>query len=270
MVSRVRENRKEYLRLIRVTAAIERNIDDWETLKDTWVHQHIERRGTKRKILDTSSIPVSTVNRELLRFAFNQNEGRLSRREVYDIVERCDGTVAAVLTLLEARMSDYIIVQPSQWATSSEQPTSISDGVNSSGLSTNPFGLLSDAADEEEDDVSSNASYSASRCCPGCGNGLFLGEECCVVMQEDKYCHDDHSSDEESDGDVDEYGGDFLADAHRYPLNVSHLAVAVDDMAVAVDVETVVEDEDVSQSEAVEGTSTYMSFLVNVCPFKCL
>ena len=159
LVSRVRENRKEYLRLIRVTAAIERSIHDWETLKDTWVYQHIERRGTKRKILDTSSIPVSTVNRELLRFAFNQNEGRLSRREVYDIVERCDGTVAAVLTLLEARMSDYIIVQPSQWATSSEQPTSISDGVNSSGLSTNPFGVLSDTADEEEDDASSNDNY---------------------------------------------------------------------------------------------------------------
>ena len=56
-----------------------------------------------------------------------------------------------------------------------------------------------------------------------------------------------------SDGDIDEYG--------------SHLAEAVDDMAVAVDVETVVEDEDVSQSEVVEGTSTYTSFLVNVCPF---
>ena len=44
----------------------------------------------------------------------------------------------------------------------------------------------------------------------------------------------DHSSDEESDGDVDEYGGDFLGDAHRYPLNVSHLAVAVDDSAQAI------------------------------------
>ena len=110
-------------------------------------------------------------------------------------------------------------------------------------------------------------SASSPACCPGCGNGLFLGEQCCVVLQEEEYHHDDHSSDEESDGDVDEYGGDFLRYAHQYPSNVSHLAEAVDDMAVAVDVETVVEHEDVSQSEVVEGTSTYTSFLVNVCPF---
>ena len=102
-----------------------------------------------------------------------------------------------------------------------------------------------------------NNSASPPACCPGCGKGLSLGEECCVVIQEEEYRHVDHSSDEESDGDVDEYGGDFLGDAHRYPLNVSHLAAAVDDSAGNT----------TTQSEAVEGTSTYTSFFVNIRPF---
>ena len=199
------------------------------------------------------------MNRELLRFAFNQSEGRLSREEVHDIVERCDGTVAGVTILLEARMSDFIILKPSQRATRAT-PNSLSaltPSTNPSGSSsTNHFRLLSDTADEE-DACMKNDSASPPACCPGCGKGLFLGEQCCVVIQEEEYHHDDHSSDEESDGDVDEYGGDFLRYAHRYPLNVSHLAVAVDDSAGNT----------TTQSEAVEGTSTYTSFFVNIRPF---
>ena len=119
-----------------------------------------ERRKLKRGFdsIDTS-IPVSTMNRELLRFAFNQSEGRLSREEVHDIVERCDGTVAGVTILLEARMSDFIIVQPSQRATPNSF-SALTPSTNPSGSSsTNHFRLLSDTADEEEDGLSNNDNY---------------------------------------------------------------------------------------------------------------
>ena len=99
------------------------------------------------------------MNRELLRFAFNQSEGRLSREEVHDIVERCDGTVAGVTILLEARMSDFIIVQPSQRATP-KSFSALTPSTNPSGSSsTNHYRLLSDTADEEEDDVSNNDNH---------------------------------------------------------------------------------------------------------------
>jgi len=143
----------------------QRDRREWRNLESSWRSQHDNRRGTKRKfadIDDTTSIPVSTINQELLRFALNQCQERLSRREVYDIVQKSDGTVADVLIWLKARMSDYIVVQPS------EQPnpfsaltlSSGSSSTNSSGSSsTNPFELLSDTVDEEEDDVSSNDNY---------------------------------------------------------------------------------------------------------------
>ena len=138
----------------------QRDRREWRILESSWRSQHDNRRGTKRKfadIDDTTSIPVpvSTINRELLRFALNQCQDRLSRREVYDIVQKSDGTVADVLIWLKARMSDYIVVQPS------EQPnpfsaltlSSGSSSTNSSGSSsTNPFGLLCDTTDEEEQD----------------------------------------------------------------------------------------------------------------------
>ena len=66
----------------------------------------------------------------------------------------------------------------------------------------------------------------------------------------------DHSSDEESDGDVDEYGGDFLGDAHRYPLNVSHLAVAVHDTAVAVDDDRAMDDTAVDANDDAPSDAT--------------
>ena len=146
----------------------QRDRREWRILESSWRSQHDNRRGTKRKfadIDDTTSIPVpvSTINRELLRFALNQCQDRLSRREVYDIVQKSDGTVADVLIWLKARMSDYIVVQPS------EQPnpfsaltlSSGSSSTNSSGSSsTNPFGLLCDTTDEEEeDDMSTNDNH---------------------------------------------------------------------------------------------------------------
>ena len=144
----------------------QRDRREWRILESSWRSQHDNRRGTKRKfadIDDTTSIPVpvTTINRELLRFALNQCKDRLSRREVYDIVQKSDGTVADVLIWLKARMSDYIVVQPS------EQPnpfsaltlSSGSSSTNSSGSSTNPFELLCDTTDEEEDDVSTNDNH---------------------------------------------------------------------------------------------------------------
>ena len=157
------------------TSEIETCVDEWKALKDTWVYRDMyDRRGVKRKfddILDTSSTLVSTVNRELLRFALKQSEGCLRRREVYDIVERSDGTFDGVRNCIESRISEYKVVQSSRRAPSehSNPLAALTLSKTMSSSSTNRFEIL---AGTEEDDVSFIVYH--VYCCLRCQHLLYI------------------------------------------------------------------------------------------------
>ena len=127
-----------------------------DELKNSWNCQpHDESRGTKRGYDMISDESLTSVNRELLRWAIRQCGDEVSREEVYDAVVRSDGTLGYVMNWLNARRSRFVSVQSNRQSSSSAQSNPLS-AVVLPVPTANQFGALS-STDTTEASPSSSA-----------------------------------------------------------------------------------------------------------------